>query len=101
MDEPTKKRKRVVLTIKQKIEICQRFERGENRNMLMKEYGIGSSTIYDIRKQKEELMKFHSTMDLTKAIDERRVLRKPKLEQLDIMLYEWFTIKRFILVPLS
>ena len=64
----------------------------------MKEYGIGSSTIYDIRKQKDELMKFHSTTDSTKTINEKLVL-KPKLKQLDTVLYEWFTIKRSEGVP--
>ena len=101
MDEITKKPKRVVLTIKQIIEICQRLKRGENRNMLLKEYGIDSSTIYDIHKQKDKLMKFYSTTDSTNAIDERLVLTKPKLEQLDTVLYEWFTIKRSEGAPIS
>jgi hypothetical protein len=60
----------------------------------MKEYGIGSSTIYDIRKLKDELLKFYSATESTKAITERRVLRKPMLKQPEGVLYEWFMIKR-------
>jgi hypothetical protein len=33
----------------------------------MKEYGIRSSTLYDIQKQKDELLKFSSTTETTKA----------------------------------
>jgi hypothetical protein len=101
MEGASKEQKRVVLTIKEKIDICNRLERGENRNKLMKKYGIGSLMIYDIRKQKDELLKFYSATELTKAITERHVLRKPKLEQLDIVLYEWFMVKRSEGVPIS
>jgi hypothetical protein len=48
MEVAVKKQKRGVLTIKAKVDICNRLKRGENRNMLMKEYGIGSLTIYDV-----------------------------------------------------
>jgi hypothetical protein len=34
----------------------------------MKEYGIGSSTIYDVRKEKDELLKFSSAAVKTKVI---------------------------------
>jgi ethanolamine utilization cobalamin adenosyltransferase len=67
----------------------------------MKEYGIGSATIYDIQKQKDEMLKFYSAIESTKAITERHVLQKPKLEQLDVVLYEWFMIKRSEGVPIS
>jgi hypothetical protein len=79
MEGAIKKRKRLVLTIKEKIDICNRLERGENGNKLMKEYGIGSSTMHDIRQQKDELLKFYSAAESTKAITKFRVLRKSKL----------------------
>ncbi len=52
------KRKRVVLTLKQKVDICRRLEKGENRKLIMDEYGIGSSTIYDIKAQSKKLRDF-------------------------------------------
>jgi hypothetical protein len=67
----------------------------------MKEYGIGSLTVYDIQKQKGELLKFYFATELTKAITERCILWKPELEQLDIMLYKWFMIKHSEGVPVS
>ena len=51
MPKIVEKRKRVVLTLKEKVDICQRLERGESRQQLMVEYGVGSSTIYDIKSQ--------------------------------------------------
>ena len=52
----SKKRKRVVLTLKQKMDICTKVEKGVNRQDIMDEYGIGSSTIYDIRKQSAQIL---------------------------------------------
>jgi Mor family transcriptional regulator len=56
MEGAGKRRKRVVLKIKAKIDICNRLERGKNFNKLMKEYGVESSTIYNIQKQKHKLL---------------------------------------------
>uniref|UniRef100_A0A8C0JEN1 Uncharacterized protein n=1 Tax=Chelonoidis abingdonii TaxID=106734 RepID=A0A8C0JEN1_CHEAB len=89
-----KKRKRVVLALKQKIDICTRLEKGENRNVLMQEYDVGSSTIYDIRAQKGQLFKFFASCKSNKAVEQRRTLHMPRLEQLDSVLYEWFSFKQ-------
>ena len=40
MPKVVEKRKRVVLTLKQKVDICRRLERGESRQQLMVEYGV-------------------------------------------------------------
>ncbi|XP_048474050.1 jerky protein homolog isoform X2 [Rhincodon typus] len=95
------KRKRVVLTLKQKIEICQRLEKGEKRSQIMNEFNIGSSTIYDIKHQKEELLKFYTSSESSRSADKRRTLKKPKLEELDRVLYEWFALKRLQGVPMT
>ena len=57
------KRKRIVLTINQKIDRCVRLEKGDNRNALMRQYNFGSSTIYDIKAQKDKLLEFHTKSD--------------------------------------
>nr|XP_006114656.1 jerky protein-like [Pelodiscus sinensis]XP_006114657.1 jerky protein-like [Pelodiscus sinensis]XP_025036178.1 jerky protein-like [Pelodiscus sinensis] len=88
------KRKRVVLTITQKLDLIRRLERGEKRSQLMQEFGVGSSTIYDIKARKADLLKFVSVAETSQALEQRRTLHKPKLEQLDSMLYEWLTLKR-------
>jgi hypothetical protein len=48
METAGKKQKRVVLTIKAKIDTCNRLDRGENHTKPIKEYGIGPSTICNI-----------------------------------------------------
>lgn len=67
----------------------------------MKECDIQFLTIYNIWKQKDELLKFYSATKSTKTITEHRVLQKSKLEQLYVMLYEWFMIKRSEGAPIS
>jgi hypothetical protein len=88
------KRKHVTLTIQQKLDIIKRLEKGDNRNKIMEEYNIGSSTIYDIKKNKDQLLKFTSQAITVKDIQCRQTLKKPKLDELDEILYKWFCAKR-------
>ncbi|XP_004387473.1 jerky protein homolog [Trichechus manatus latirostris] len=95
------KRKRVVLTLKEKIDICARLEKGESRKALMQEYNVGMSTLYDIKAHKAQLLRFFANSDSNQALEHRRTLHTPKLEHLDRVLYEWFLVKRAEGVPVS
>ncbi|XP_012880655.1 PREDICTED: jerky protein homolog [Dipodomys ordii] len=95
------KRKRVVLTLREKIDICTRLERGESRKALMQEYNVGMSTLYDIKAHKAQLLRFFANSDSNQALEQRRTLHTPKLEHLDRVLYEWFLVKRAEGVPVS
>jgi hypothetical protein len=95
------KRKRTVLTLNQKIEIASRLEKGVNRNVLMTEFGIASSTLYDIRNQKDELFKFASESESSNNIHQRRSMKRPKFEKLDDVLYVWFLERRRKGMPIS
>ncbi|XP_006830915.1 PREDICTED: jerky protein [Chrysochloris asiatica] len=95
------KRKRVVLTLKEKMDICARLEKGENRKELMQEYNVGMSTLYDIKAHKAQLLRFFANSDSNQALERRRTLHTPKLEHLDRVLYEWFLVKRAEGVPVS
>lgn len=98
---PGEKRKRVVLTLKEKMDVCRRLEKGESRRALMQEYNVGMSTLYDIRAHKAQLLRFFASSDSDKALAQRRTLHTPKLEHLDRVLYEWFLVKRAEGVPVS
>ncbi|XP_004618738.2 jerky protein homolog [Sorex araneus] len=98
---PGEKRKRVVLTLREKIDICTRLERGESRKALMQEYNVGMSTLYDIRAHKAQLLRFFASSDSNTALERRRTLHTPKLEHLDRVLYEWFLGRRAEGVPVS
>ncbi|KAM4618103.1 jerky protein-like [Discoglossus pictus] len=87
-------RKRVVLDLKQKMEICQRLEKSETRIVLMKEFKVGSSTIYDIKAQSEKIKEFYVKAESDKSVEKRHKLHAPKIELLDQAMYEWFSLKR-------
>ncbi|KAM4865519.1 jerky protein homolog isoform 1-T2 [Thomomys bottae] len=95
------KRKRVVLTLREKMDICTRLERGESRKALTQEYNVGMSTLYDIKAHKAQLLRFFASSDSNQALEQRRTLHTPKLEHLDRVLYEWFLVKRAEGVPVS
>ncbi|XP_037022520.2 jerky protein homolog [Artibeus jamaicensis] len=98
---PGAKRKRVVLTLKEKMDICARLEKGESRKALVQEYNVGMSTLYDIKAHKAQLLRFCASSASNKALERRRTLHTPKLEHLDRVLYEWFLGRRAEGVPVS
>ncbi len=94
-NKPSEKRKRLVLTIKQKLEIVKRLEKGESRSKIMYEFNVSSSTLYDLKKQKDKLLEFMSNSEgPTKKFVQRKTLKQPKFSELDKALYLWFSAKR-------
>ena len=83
-----------MLTLKQKVDICPRSERGESRQQLMVEYGVGSSTIDDINSQMKKLQDYMKATDTPKAAENRHTLQYHRGEMMDKVLYEWFSLKR-------
>ncbi|KAK4321077.1 hypothetical protein Pmani_008095 [Petrolisthes manimaculis] len=77
------KRKRVVLTLKQKLDICRRLEKGENRKLIMQDFGIGLFTIYDIKAQAKQLRAFVKVTDTPKAAEHRHTLQQKRVVTLD------------------
>ena len=51
-------RKRKVLAIEQKLDICELVKKGTSYDKIMKTYGIGKSTILDIKKKEQEFKQF-------------------------------------------
>ena len=83
------------------IDTCWRLEKGDNRNVLVHESNIRSSTVSDIKAQKEKLLQFYTKSETDKAADKQRTLHKPKIEQLDKVLNEWFALEHLEGVPIS
>ncbi|XP_069780147.1 jerky protein homolog [Narcine bancroftii] len=88
------RRKRVVLTLKQKMEICKRLEKGERRTVLMEEFNVGSSTIYEIKAQSQKIKQFYMKSDTEESVERRHTLHRSRLDLLDQALFEWFSLKR-------
>ena len=73
----------------------KRMEKGESRAKLMAEYGVGSSTLYDLKKQKDKLLSFvASTEGPTGKGEKRKTLKGPQMQDLDRALYLWFQDRR-------
>ncbi len=53
-----KKRKKIVLCIKDKLDILKLIECGTSYTVISERYGIGRSTFGDIKKQKSQLESF-------------------------------------------
>uniref|UniRef100_UPI00398F5C4A jerky protein homolog n=1 Tax=Pristiophorus japonicus TaxID=55135 RepID=UPI00398F5C4A len=83
-----------VLSFQQKLEIIKKSEAGRSVRTLMEEYEVGSSTIYDIKKQKKDLESFTAASESSVKATSRKNLRKLKIDKLDQVLYEWFSLKR-------
>ena len=57
-----KKRKRNVLTIDQKLEICKLVDAGTSYTIVSERYGVGRSTVAGIKKKRLELEGFSKKM---------------------------------------
>jgi hypothetical protein len=53
------KRKRVVLSIQQKLEIIEQLEKSRNAIQLALLFGIGEQTVRDLEKKKNKLILLH------------------------------------------
>ncbi|XP_069672129.1 jerky protein homolog [Periplaneta americana] len=88
------KRKRNVLTLKQKLELLNEMDKGVSRTKLMEQYHVGSSTLYDIKKQAKLLRQFVMKSESSKAVESRKTLHQSRCDDLDRVLYDWFSLKR-------
>jgi Tc5 transposase DNA-binding domain/CENP-B N-terminal DNA-binding domain len=92
--ESDTKRKRVTLTLQQKLDIVLKLEKGEKPNVIADLYRIGVSTVYDIKEQSSQLKTFSENSESSKALESRSKLRKIDFESFDQVLYDWFCLKR-------
>lgn len=88
------KRKRVVLSIEQKVDIIRKVEQGETRANIQREFNIGKTTVVDILKAKHDIFKFYAATETNKGLAKRETLGKAKLVELDGVLWEWYRMKR-------
>ena len=85
------KRKRVVLSLGNKLTILDRLAQGEMMTKLAKEYNVGNSTLTDLKKNESKIREFVTTMEsLSVCPKERKIMRLAKDGQLDEALYLWY-----------
>lgn len=88
------KRKRNVLSLETKIEIIKRLEKQESQASIAKHYDIGTSTVSDLWKNKDEILKYVSQLDSIEGVKKRKVLKPAQLKLLEDALFMWFVQKR-------
>uniref|UniRef100_A0A8C3S8B1 HTH psq-type domain-containing protein n=1 Tax=Chelydra serpentina TaxID=8475 RepID=A0A8C3S8B1_CHESE len=56
--------KHVSISIQQNVELLQKLEKGTLVRALCEFYNVGSSTVYDLKKQKNQILKFLAKISL-------------------------------------
>lgn len=95
------KRKRVVLSLKDKLNIIDSLKKGETGRKLADKYGVGTSTISDIKKNTDSILLYTCKLDSEDGSKHRKMMKKPKNELLEDVLYCWFLQKRSTGQPIS
>lgn len=98
---PSEKKKRLSLTIAQKVELLKKLDSGLPVRKLCEMYGCGSSTVYDLKKQKVQLLTYFADSDSKKLMSKRKHMKPGKYEDLEVCLMEWFRQVRSEGVKLS
>ena len=96
----SKKRKRSVLSIKDKQIIISRLDKGEKGTNLALEFGISKQQISDIRKNKDKILKLTNNTETSEGL-KRKSLKLANDERLDQALYTWFIQQRSTGTPIS
>ncbi len=93
--------KHLALSIAKKIGLLKRLDKGASVRLLSEKYGVGTSTIYDIKKQKEQILKFFSDSDVPKLMEKRKTLHQSQSVDVDRVLLEWIRQRRSEKFPLN
>ena len=71
-----RKRKRLVVTITEKLKICQLIRSGRTLQSVADEYGVGKSTVHNIVKSEEKLQAFQKEIKDCDCIKKRKTVKK-------------------------
>ena len=89
-----KKRKRVVLTIEEKLKICDLVKNGRSLTSVAAELNVGKSTVQDMVKNKAKLQTFLTEIQDGDCIKKKWIVRRANLDALDKAVYLWFVQQR-------
>ena len=95
------KRKRVVLSIDDKIEVLKLIDKGTSYTVIMEKYGIGRATVSDIKKKRSSIMDFRrqtKEMGVVRTVKTMKLVEDPTLDQ---AVFLWFKQKRAEGIPIS
>ena len=94
------KRKRTVLSIEDKVAIIKQLE-SSSANVIAERYGVGKSTVSDIKKNRDKILRFQQEMCDMGMSKKAKVMKVGDDEQHDKAVYLWFKQKQMEGVPIS
>ncbi|KRY31805.1 Jerky protein [Trichinella spiralis] len=92
-------RKRKVLSLKQKLEVCKRVDSGVSFRKIAEDFDVGMSIIPNICRSQRHLSNFN--MDTSNSCSSRKSLQKASNNALDSEIYMWFLRKLALDQPIS
>lgn len=93
------KRKRINLTINQKLEIIQKLESGMSVAHICEQYGIKKQTVSDIKKNKSKINKFTLMCDVGENSNPRKRMKLARETSLEEAILKWYGQQRSCGVP--
>lgn len=95
------KKRHTFLNVETKLKILERLSKGESGASLAKIYGVGTSTISDIKVKRSQLEQFASKLDSEEGTLKRKTARSANNKALEDAMYIWFTQRRSLGEPIS
>ena len=95
------KKNRLPLSTMQKVELLQKLDRGVSVMRLTVEYGVGTTTIYDLKRQRDKLLEFYTECNDRRFLKNRKKNLEAKNEELERALIEWVRQQRRERFPLT
>ena len=85
------KRRKVVLSVQDKLDIINMLKKGASYTVIIEKYGIGRSTVADIKKSESKLLAYKDKMAMMGLKAEKtKAMKTGNYELLDAALYIWF-----------
>jgi transposase-like protein len=95
----SEKRKRVHLTLTQKLQLIRKLEAGASVSSVCEEFGVKKQTVSDIRKSKDKLTSFALKFSVDKSpqstpVGDRKHMRLGRDMNIENAVYKWYTQQR-------
>ena len=97
----TGKRKRIVLSIEDKVKIIDLLDKSVSYSVIVAKLGIGKSTVSGINKNREKIRSFSREMVDIGMKKQAKVMKVSEDKRLDQAVFLWFKQKRSEGVPIS
>jgi len=97
MDKRATRRKRVVLTIEDKLKVCRLAKQNVPKSILMNQFKVGKSTLNDILRSEEKLTQFKAEkneLGIPGAVQTSKAMKNGSFDKLDSALCIWFRQQR-------